>query len=85
LPVALPFVILGFHYNGSEYINRRVAELLEKLRIKLTQSCARHCNDNTLAESKNGAVVREILGYAHIPQHFAAQVNRFNREHLNLM
>lgn len=78
-----PFQILGFHAdNGSEYINRRVAELLEKLRIELTKSRPRHCNDNALAESKNAAVVRKILGYCHIPQRFAPQVNRFNQEHL---
>ena len=78
-----PFVVLGFHAdNGSEYINRRVAELLEKLRIELTKSRSRHCNDNALAESKNAAVVRKILGYCHIPQKFAPQVNRFNQEYL---
>jgi len=78
-----PIQILGFHAdNGSEYINRRVAELLEKLRIELTKSRSRHCNDNALAESKNAAVVRKTLGYSHIPQKFAPQVNRFNQEHL---
>lgn len=80
---AFPFQILGFHAdNGSEYINRHVAELLEKLRIELTKSRPRHCNDNALAESKNAAVVRKILGYCHIPQKFAPQVNRFNQDYL---
>ena len=84
LLAAFPFTLLGFHAdNGSEYINRRVAALLEKLRIELTQSRSRHCNDNALAECKNGAVVRKFLGYVHIPQRFAGQVNAFNREHLN--
>lgn len=78
-----PMQLLGFHAdNGSEYINRQVAKLLEKLRIELTKSRSRHCNDNALAESKNAAVVRKILGYCHIPQKFAPQVNRFNQEHL---
>ncbi len=78
-----PIQVLSFHAdNGSEYINRRVAELLEKLRIELTKSRSRHCNDNALAESKNAAVVRKILGYCHIPQRFAPQVNRFNQDHL---
>lgn len=78
-----PFQLLGFHAdNGSEYINHRVVELLDKLRIELTKSRSRHCNDNALAESKNAAVVRKILGYCHIPQKFAPQVNRFNQEHL---
>jgi len=78
-----PFQILGFHAdNGSEYINRHVAELLEKLRIELNKSRPHHCNDNALAESKNAAVVRKILGYCHIPQKFAPQVNRFNQDYL---
>jgi len=38
-----PFVIQGFHAdNGSEYINRRVADLLNKLNIKFTKSRQRH-------------------------------------------
>jgi hypothetical protein len=81
---AFPFLILGIHSdNGSEYINYKVAKLLEKLRIDLTKSRPRHSNDNALAESKNAAVVRKHLGYAHIPQDFAQEVNAFCREHLN--
>jgi transposase InsO family protein len=79
-----PFVILGFHAdNGSEYINYQVAKLLEKLRVEFTKSRPRHSNDNALAESKNGAVVRKHLGYAHIPQQFAARVNAFCAGFLN--
>ena len=82
---SFPFVILGIHSdNGSEYINYTVAKLLKKLRIDLTKSRPRHSNDNTLAESKNAAEVRKHLGYAHIPQIFAREVNAFCREHLNL-
>ena len=34
-----PFAILGFHAdNGSEYVNHRVAKLLDKLRIEFTRS-----------------------------------------------
>ncbi len=79
-----PFKILGFHAdNGSEYVNHKVAELLEKLRVEFTRSRPRHSNDNGLAETKNGAVVRKIFGYAHIPQHHAARFNTFCREYLN--
>ncbi len=57
---AFPFTLLGFHSdNGSEYVNGRVAGLLEKLRIEFTKSRSRHSNDNALAESKNAAVVRK--------------------------
>lgn len=79
-----PFKILGFHAdNGSEYINHRVAKLLDKLRIEFTRSRPRHSNDNGLAETKNGAVVRKLFGYAHIPQRHAARFNTFCREYLN--
>ncbi|MFN7571020.1 MAG: integrase [Betaproteobacteria bacterium] len=79
-----PFALLGFHAdNGSEYINARVARLLEKLRIELTKSRPRHCNDNALAETKNGAVIRKTFGYGHIPQRHAAPINAFCRERLN--
>lgn len=79
-----PFQILGFHAdNGSEYINRRVAQMLEKMRVEFTKSRPRRSNDNGLVETKNGAVVRKQLGFAHIPQHFASQINTFCAEHLN--
>jgi len=82
---SFPFTILGFHSdNGSEYINRNVARMLNKLLIEeQTKSRSRHSNDNAQAESKNGSIVRKHLGYSHIPQRFAARVNTFCREHLN--
>src|SRR6266700_3386905 len=60
-----PFRILGFHSdNGSEFINRIVARLLNKLLIEQTKSRPRHSNDNGLAETKNGAVIRKHMGTA---------------------
>ncbi len=79
-----PFIIKGVHAdNGSEYINRKVALLLEKLRVELTKSRPRHSNDNALAESKNGTVIRKHLGYEHIPGHWAPQLNDFHRDYFN--
>ena len=78
-----PFTVMGFHSdNGSEYINRMVAKLLNKLHIEMTKSRSRHSNDNALAESKNGAIVRKYLGYTHIAQKWAPLINEFNRQHL---
>ena len=80
----LPFEVLGFHSdNGCEYVNYRVAELLEKLRIEFTKSRARHSNDNALVECKNGHVLRKLLGHAHIPRQCAAELNEFHQRHLN--
>ena len=78
---AFPFAVQGFHAdNGSEYINRQVAALLNKLHIgEFTKSRARHSNDNALVESKNASVIRKWLGHSHIPQHLAEPVNAFSR------
>ncbi|MFW0860158.1 MAG: integrase catalytic domain-containing protein [Dehalococcoidia bacterium] len=79
-----PFVIKGFHSdNGSEFVNKIVAELLNKLLIHFTKSRPRHTNDNSLVETKNGAVVRKNLGYAHIPQACAELLNAYHRDFLN--
>ncbi|SCK24044.1 Integrase core domain-containing protein [Variovorax sp. HW608] len=79
-----PFEILGFHAdNGSEYVNHRVAAMLEKLRVEFTRSRPRRSNDNGLAETKNGAVVRKIFGYEHIAQRHAGRFNTFCVEYLN--
>lgn len=81
---AFPFRILGFHAdNGSEYINHRVAKMLDKLAAEFTKSRPRRSNDNGLAETKNGAIIRKHLGYSHIPQRFAAAINAFCMENLN--
>ena len=85
LITAFPFTVHGFHTdNGSEYINGQVVALLSKLHVsEFTKSRARRSNDNALAESKNGSVVRKHLGYAHIPGRFATQVNRFTQNVLS--
>ncbi len=78
-----PFVIIGFHSdNGSEYINKIVAELLCKLQIEQTKSRPRHSGDNGLVESKNGSVIRKNLGYTHIPR-TADNVVAINRWYIN--
>src|SRR5271157_268263 len=79
-----PFVILNFHTdNGSEFINRIVAELLEKLLIEQTKSRPRRCGDNGLVETKNAAIVRKHLGWGHIAPAHAAPINQFYTGFLN--
>ena len=79
-----PFEIVGFHSdNGSEYINGRVAKLLQKLLVEQTKSRSRHSNDNALAESKNASVVRKHMGYSHIPQKYAQPINTFYQKVFN--
>jgi transposase InsO family protein len=79
-----PFHIRGFHSdNGSEFINYRVAELLNKLLIEQTKSRPRRSNDNGLVEAKNGAVVRKHMGYTHIAAPHAAAIEVFYEECFN--
>jgi len=80
-----PFVVRGFHSdNGSEFINKTVANLLNKLLIRFTKCRPRHTNDNGLVESANGSVLRKQLGYAHIPQAYATAINQYHRDFLNI-
>ena len=79
-----PFKIKGVHSdNGSEFINKVVARLLNRLLIQQTKSRTRRCNDNALVESKNGSVIRKQMGYMHIPRHQAHVLDRFYQEYLN--
>lgn len=79
-----PFNIQGFHSdNGSEYINGRVAGLLNKLLIEQTKSRANRTNDNALVEGKNGSVIRKQMGYVHIPSRYATRVNKFYQDYFN--
>ena len=82
---AFPFRVLGFHSdNGSEFINRRVADMLNKLHVEdFTKSRPRRSNDNALVESKNGNVVRRWLGRSHIPESLAPEADAFLRDHLS--
>ena len=79
-----PFVIHGFHSdNGSEFINQTVAKLLNKLMIQQTKSRPRHSNDNGLAETKNGAIIRKHMGWGHIPAAHAERIQQFYSAYLN--
>ncbi|HUJ21652.1 MAG TPA: hypothetical protein VLX58_09040 [Bryobacteraceae bacterium] len=79
-----PFVVLGFHVdNGSEYINHRVAQMLEKLRAEFTKSRACRSQDNALVEGKNGAVIRKLIGYGYIAREHAEAIGKFYTRHLN--
>jgi transposase InsO family protein len=79
-----PFVILNFHSdNGSEFINKTVAQLLEKLLIEQTKSRPRKSGDNGLVETKNAAIVRKHIGWGHISPAHAAPLNQFYTGLLN--
>ncbi len=76
-----PFVIKGFHCdNGSEFINKNVVNLLNKLLVgEFTKSRAYRTTDNALVEGKNGAVLRKHIGYGFIAAEHAASLQRSSR------
>lgn len=80
-----PFRIRGFHSdNGSEFINRTVAQLLDKLLVaEQTKSRPRRSNDNALVEAKNGAVIRKHIGYGYIAAEHAEAINAFYQQYFN--
>lgn len=80
-----PFVINEFHSdNGSEFVNKYVAEILARLYIRFTKSRARHSNDNALVESKNGSIIRKMWGRNHIPVKYAKMMNEYNHRYVNI-
>jgi hypothetical protein len=79
-----PYAVIEFHAdNGSEYINKIVAGLLNKLIIKLTKSRPRKSNDNALVETKNGSIIRKHMGYLHIQKGKSQLVNEFYQNNFN--
>jgi len=80
----IPFGVRGFHCdNGSEFINKKVAQLLEKLRAEFTKSRAYRSTDNALVEGKNGAVIRKHIGHGPISAEHAEAFQKFFTAHLN--
>jgi transposase InsO family protein len=80
-----PFEIKGFHSdNGSEFINKTVAGMLDKMLIEQTKSRPRQSGDNGLVETKNGAIVRKHIGYGYIDARHADAINNFYCQYLNL-
>lgn len=79
-----PFLVFNFHSDrGGENINHLVADLLHRLLIKQTKTRSRHPNDNALVETKNGSVIRKNMGWEHIHQSMANQINDYYRDWLN--
>ncbi|HED36814.1 MAG TPA: transposase [Ignavibacteria bacterium] len=80
----MPLFLKFYADNGSEYINKTVAKLLNKIHIELTKSRSRHSNDNALVESKNGSIIRKFYGRNYIDKKWADKINKFNKKHLNI-
>lgn len=60
----LPFPVLGLDTdNGSEFINTALIEYCEQEKITFTRGRAYKKNDQCFVEQKNGAIVRQFVGY----------------------
>jgi hypothetical protein len=60
----VPIPVLEFHSdNGSEFINNAAEIWCGKESLPFTRSRDHQKNDNCFVEQKNGAVVREYVGY----------------------
>lgn len=80
-----PFIIIEFHSdNGSEFINKTVARILNRLHIEQTKSRPRHSNDNGLVETKNNAIIRKEMGYGFIQKGAYKLINDFYQEYYNI-
>lgn len=81
---SFPFTIQQFHSdNGSEFINKVVADLLNKLNIRQSKSRPRHSNDNGLVETKNGWIIRKHFGYAYVEAQKAPVINDYLQNYFN--
>jgi len=80
-----PFRIVGFHCdNGSEFLNYKVVDLLNKLLVEeFTKSRAYRTTDNAQVEGKNGAVVRKQIGYGPIGAEHAEAIQKFYTAYFN--
>ncbi len=79
-----PVILRNFHSdNGSEFINKNIANMLNRLLIEQTKSRSNKSNDNALAEGKNGSVIRKHMGHWHIKQCHASKINKFFMEYFN--
>src|SRR5947209_4739121 len=59
-----PFPILGIDTdNGGEFINEAVIAYCEQARISFTRGRPNLKNDQCFVEQKNGAIVRQVVGY----------------------
>lgn len=60
----LPFAILGLDTdNGGEFINAELLAYCEQEHITFTRGRSHRSNDQCYVEQKNGAIVRQVVGY----------------------
>lgn len=84
----LPWPLLGIDSdNGSEFINKSLYDYCQQTGVTFTRSRPWKKNDSAHVEQKNGAVVRQLIGYDRFTSKAAyaqlARVYRLARLHVN--
>ncbi len=84
----LPIPMLGLDSdNGSEFINRSLRDYCRRHGVTFTRSRPWKKNDSAHVEQKNGAVVRQLIGYDRFASRAAyaqlTRVYRLARLHVN--
>jgi hypothetical protein len=84
----LPVPLVGLDSdNGSEFINHGLYDWCQRHGVTFTRSRAWKKNDSAHVEQKNGAVVRQLIGYDRFASRAAyaqlARVYQFARLHVN--
>ena len=84
----LPMPLLGLDTdNGSEFINRSLRDYCRRHGVTFTRSRPWKKNDSAHVEQKNGAVVRQLIGYDRFTSRAAyahlTRVYRLARLHVN--
>ncbi len=84
----LPMPLLGIDSdNGSEFINQHLYAYCQKTGVVFTRSRPWKKNDSAHVEQKNGAVVRQLIGYDRFASKAAyaqlVRVYRLARLHVN--
>jgi hypothetical protein len=84
----LPMPLIGLDSdNGSEFINRSLRDYCRRHAITFTRSRPWKKNDSAHVEQKNGAVVRQLIGYDRFASRAAyaqlTRVYRLARLHVN--
>ena len=76
-----PFPILGIDTdNGGEFINEVVIAYCEQERISFTRGRPSLKNDQCFVEQKNGAIVRQVVGYDRlVGEHASRQLTELYR------
>ncbi len=76
-----PFKITEFHSdNGSEFINKVISNILNRMHVKQLKSRSFRSEDNGQVETKN-TIIRKEMGYTPIDSKYIPQLDTFFKDY----